>query len=120
MDFVRRVMAPRAAATGRQRSTTAYISYVLSRLSVAIQVGNARAANSALQKLRSAAPRSAGAHASAPSGAPTAAAAPAAAAALVGDVAGGAASVRASAAAPAAVGVAAGAAAGAADLTAHH
>ena len=61
MDFVRRVMAPRAAATDRQRSTTAYISYVLSRLSVAIQVGNARAANSALQKLRSAAPRSAGA-----------------------------------------------------------
>ena len=53
MNFVRGVMSPRAAATGRVRRPAVYASFALARLSVAIQVGNARAAAAAIQKLRS-------------------------------------------------------------------
>jgi hypothetical protein len=53
MSFVRGVMAHRAAAAGRARRGAVYAAYALARLSVAIQVGNARAAAAAIQKLRS-------------------------------------------------------------------
>ena len=50
--FVKTVMGRRAAGTGRAKTATAYYNYALARLSVAVQVGNVRAADSAISKIR--------------------------------------------------------------------
>ena len=50
--FVKKVMGRRAAGTGRAKTAGVYYRYALARLSVAVQVGNVRAAESAISKIR--------------------------------------------------------------------